>query len=458
MTEHKADIVVVGAGIVGIACAYYLTKGRPGVRVVILDPNAPMSLTSAASGENYRNWWPHPVMTAFTDYSIDLLEDIARQHDNRIHMTRRGYVLATRQAGPDQLLKELHTGYGPEGARRIRVHETSASPSYLPADSADWRDAPEGVDVLQNPEMIRRHFPTLDPEISTILHIRRAGDISGQQLGSLMLERIRAVGGAVVPARVTEIAAAGDDFVLTLRGRDGEQTTVRTGSLVNAAGPHIADIASMLGETLPVENIFHQKIAFADTLDAIDRKMPFSIDLDGQTIDWNAQERQLLAEDPATAWLARPMPGGIHCRPEGGDSGKWIKLGWAYNRKPSEPQVDLPNDPNFPDIVLRGASRLNPRLKQYYGRLPRQMTHYGGYYTMTKENWPLIGPMKTRRAFVAGALSGFGTMAACATGALCADWVLDKAVPEFALRLSLSRYDDKSFIRELQESASVGIL
>ncbi|SDH46567.1 Glycine/D-amino acid oxidase [Bradyrhizobium sp. Rc2d] len=457
MNDRNVDIAVIGAGIVGIACAYYLSKARPASRIVIIDSSAPMSLTSAASGENYRNWWPHPVMTAFTDYSIDLLEDIARQHDNRIHMTRRGYGLATRDARPDQLLKDLQIGYGPEGARRIRLHQAASSASYTPAVSADWEDAPEGVDVLQNAELIRRHFPTFDPEVCTILHIRRAGDISGQQLGSLMLEQIRTAGGALITARVTEIAQQHEGFVLTTRGHSGEEK-VRAGIIVNAAGPYVADIARMLGETLPVETIFHQKIAFADNLGAIDRRMPFSIDLDGQTIDWSPQERQLIEEDPAMAWLARPMPGGIHCRPEGGDNGKWIKLGWAYNRKPSAPRDDLPTDPNFPDTVLRGASRLNPRLKQYYGRLPRQITHYGGYYTMTEENWPLIGPMKTKHAFVAGALSGFGTMAACATGALCAGWILGTKLPEFAEHLSLSRYDDETFLRRLRESASTGVL
>jgi glycine/D-amino acid oxidase-like deaminating enzyme len=457
MNARKADIAVIGAGIVGIACAYYLAKSRPGLRIVIVDQRAPMSLTSAASGENYRNWWPHPIMTAFTDYSIDLLEEIARRHDNRVRMTRRGYALATRQAKPDRLLEELHAGYGSDGARRIRVHGAASSASYIPAVSEDWQDAPEGVDVIQNQELIRRHFPTFDPEISTVLHVRRAGDISGQQLGSLMLEEIRAAGGAVSPARVTAIVPQGGGFELKMQGEEGERT-LHAGVLVNAAGPYIADIARMLGEELPVENVFHQKIAFADHLGAIDRRMPFSIDLDGQTLDWTSQERQLLEEDSATAWLARPMPGGIHCRPEGGDQGKWIKLGWAYNREPSEPQDDLPTDPNFPDIVLRGASRLNPRLKQYYGRLPRQIAHYGGYYTMTKENWPLVGPMKTKGAFVAGALSGFGTMAACATGALCASWVQGARQPGFAERLSLSRYDDKIFMRELRESASTGVL
>ena len=54
---------------------------------------------------------------------------------------------------------------------------------------------------------------------------------------------------------------------------------------------------------------------------------------------------------------------------------------------------------------------------------------------MTKENWPLIGPMRTKGAFVAGALSGFGTMAACATGALCAAWVQGAELPILRVRL-----------------------
>jgi glycine/D-amino acid oxidase-like deaminating enzyme len=77
---------------------------------------------------------------------------------------------------------------------------------------------------------------------------------------------------------------------------------------------------------------------------------------------------------------------------------------------------------------------------------------------MTRENWPLVGPMKTQQAFVAGALSGFGTMAACASGALCASWVLGTQRPEFAEKLTLQRYADDGLIRRLQDSASTGVL
>ncbi|HTZ78110.1 MAG TPA: FAD-binding oxidoreductase [Stellaceae bacterium] len=453
--ESRFDIAVIGAGIVGIACAYYLTRSARQPRVALVDPLAPMSLTSAASGENYRNWWPHPVMTTFTDHSIDLMEAIAGESGNRIHMTRRGYALATRQADPEPLLRQLQEGYGPEGAAKIRVHRKGAASAYRPASSADWRAAPDGVDVIQDRNLIERHFPSFDRAVASILHIRRAGDISGQQLGSYMLEHIRAAGGRLLRGRVVEVQRR-PPFDLSVRSDEG-LTSVRADILVNAAGPHVAEVAGFLGETLPVSTIFQQKIAFEDVQGVVRRQMPFSIDLDGQLIDWSDDEKALLAADPATKWLTEPMPGAIHCRPEGGDRGRWVKLGWAYNTRPSTPVPDPPTDPNFPEIVLRGASRLNPGLRVYYGRLPARMSLYGGYYTMTPENWPLIGPMATRDAYIAGALSGYGTMGACATGALCAAWALREPLPDFAGSLSLARYGDAGLMQRLR-SAATGVL
>jgi glycine/D-amino acid oxidase-like deaminating enzyme len=57
--------------------------------------------------------------------------------------------------------------------------------------------------------------------------------------------------------------------------------------------------------------------------------------------------------------------------------------------------------------------------------------------------------MKTPGAFVAGALSGFGTMAACATGALCAAYVTGNPVPDYAKSLTFDRYADAALMAEL---------
>lgn len=456
IAQDSTDVAIIGAGIVGIAVAHSLASRHGVGRVALIEQGDPMGLTSAQSGENYRNWWPHPVMRAFTDDAIDLMEEIARASDNRLRMTRRGYALVTRRENPEDLLAELERGYGEGAARRIRVHRGGGS-GYVPAASPDWTTAPDGVDVLMDRALIRAHFPSYAQDVATVLHIRRAGDISGQQMGAWMLEGIRAAGGRLLRARLAGIEG-GSPFALRLDGADGP-ATLKADRIVNAAGPFFGEVAAMLGEAVPLQTVFQQKIAFEDRERAIPRAMPFSIDLDGQTLAWSEEDREILASDPATEALTRPMPGAIHCRPEGGDGGTWLKLGWAYNRTPSDPHAEPPPvDPNFPDVVLRGASRLNPSLAAYVGRLPRGARHYGGYYPMTPENWPLIGPMRTPGAFMAGALSGFGTMAATATGALCAAWMQDTPRAGYADLFTLRRYDDPVLMAELRGDGGKGVL
>ena len=187
-------------------------------------------------------------------------------------------------------------------------------------------------------------------------------------------------------------------------------------------------------------------------------QVPFSIDLDGQVLDWQEDDRAHLLEDDSMAWLAGPMPGGIHCKAEGADRGTWIKLGWAYATEAAEPLREPALDDRFPEVVLRGAARLNPGLRVYYERLPRPLSHYGGYYTMTRENWPLIGPAGPDGSFVVGALSGFGTMAACAAGYLAAASATGAEVPDHARLLGLSRYEDPGFVAYLEAIAHRSIL
>lgn len=454
--QGPVEVAVIGAGNVGISVAYYLLLHHRIRRIALIDQGEPMALTSAQSGENYRNWWPHPVMTAFTDHAIDLLEQIAAATANRIAMTRRGYLLATRNHDPAALIEQLHQGYGPAASAGIRVHEHRAG-TYRPPEGPGWEHAPTGVDILLGQPAIRRNFPALAADVATIVHIRRAGDISGQQLGQAMLKTLRAAGIRVRRAKVVGIAAAPAGFDLALH--DGaEAARLRAGRVVNAAGPYFAGVAAMLGERLPVACVFQQKLAFEDRAGAIPRTLPFTIDLDGQEIPWTAEERELLAADPASAALLRPMPGGIHRRPEGGEGGAWVKLGWAYNTAPSDPAAPPPYDPHFPDILLRAASRLTPALGAYVGKLPRGARHYGGYYAMTPENWPLLGAMATPGAFMAGALSGFGTMAATASGAVCAAAAAGAPLPAYAAPLGLARYDDPALMRSLAASASKGVL
>ena len=449
--------IVIGAGIAGIATAYYLTR-RPIVsKVILIDRYFPMTLTSAQSGENYRNWWPHPVMTEFTDLSITLMEELARASGNRFNMTRRGYALATRQTEIPDLIDELRRGYSSSGSDALRLHSVGASSNYRPPGPPDWDSAPDGVDIIQDNALLRTVFPSFDPAISTVVHIRRAGDIDGQQLGQLMLEKAREAGLDSVRGTVRSACAQDGTFSVEIETNGG---TIRLGSdlVFNAAGPFAGYVGRMLGYELPVKNVLQQKIAFPDRNGAIPRNMPFAIDLDSQSIDWDPQDAELLLEDEEQAWLARTLQGGVHCKPDLAERGEWVKLGWAIGRDSSEPAWEPTLDDWFPEVVLRGAARLNPGLRSYLGRLPRQRIHYGGYYTMTRENWPLIGPAGKEGSFVVGALSGFGTMAACGAGWLAAAAATGAELPGFAGLLGPSRYSDREFVAGLEKISHRSLL
>ena len=123
MQSNYTDVAVIGAGNIGIAVAYYLKQQQPALHVTLIDCEQPMSVTSAVSGENYRNWWPHPVMKRFMDRSIDLLSQLDSQYNNEIITSRSGYVLASRDADARDLLDNLHQTF--KQPNSIRTHNLS---------------------------------------------------------------------------------------------------------------------------------------------------------------------------------------------------------------------------------------------------------------------------------------------------------------------------------------------
>ena len=446
------DVTIIGAGVAGIAAGYYL--GEAGYRVAILDKQPAMSFTSAQSGENYRNWWPHPTMTAFTNDSISLMEKLSNETDNCLSMTRKGYLLASREENPQLLVKQLYDGYGSNGADLIRIHTDKSNNSYKPALSPTWQDAMDGVDVIQGTSIIQQHYPHLDPEVCQLIHIRRAGEVSFYPLGQFMLSKIREHGGRLIQGMVKQIDYHANNGYTVDYAQDGKHRKIQAQKLVNAAGPFASHIADLMNISLPITNVLQQKIAFEDVHSAIPRNMPFTVDLDDCTLNWDDEDKELLAQDSNTNWLTKPIAGGIHCRPDGSETGRWVKLGWAFNSKASLPSWEPEMDPLFPDLVLRGASRLHSSLKAYLGRLPRNSIHYGGYYSMTEENWPIIGPMGPPNAYIIGALAGFGTMSACGAGALITRWITGEKLPDYARDLSLERYNDKPLMEKLQTLSS----
>jgi len=121
------------------------------------------------------------------------------------------------------------------------------------------------------------------------------------------------------------------------------------------------------------------------------------------------------------------------------------------------PLFPLPLDPHYPEIALRGLATMLPGLRAYFDKMPRPQLD-GGYYTKTRENRPLIGPLPVQGAYLIGALSGFGLMASCAAGELLAAHVTGSSLPLYAPAFALSRYDDPAYQRSLEDWRESGQL
>ena len=222
--------------------------------------------------------------------------------------------------------------------------------------------------------------------------MRRAGWFSAQQLGAYLLEQARWHGVRTIQGRVTGIQVAAKQVRSVILDSGAE---IQTDTFVNAAGPYLHPVGRLLGLDLPVVNELHLKVALHDTLTAVPRHAPLLIWNDPQSLPWSAEERLALANSDETRWLLGEMPPGAHTRPEGGPDSDIILLLWEYRFHPAEPVFPPPLDSAYPEIALRGLAAMLPRMGDYFQRLPRPVLD-GGYYTKTRENRPLIGPLPVR--------------------------------------------------------------
>ncbi len=458
VAQASAEVVICGAGIAGIATAYHLAVRR-GVRgVLLVDERPPLSLTSDKSAECYRNWWPGPGddMVAVMNRSIDLLEELARESGNVFRLNRRGYLFATADPARVPHFVETAREAATLGSGPVRLHATAAS-DYEPA-AAEGFDSPlTGSDVITEPALIRRHFPFLTPDTLALVHARRCGWFSGQQLGMYLLERAREHGVRLLEGRVERIDTAGGRVGgVDIRAAGGLQT-IGTSRVVLAAGPLTEAAARMLGIKLPLFCELHAKIAFNDPLGAMPRSAPLTIWTDPQTIAWSEDEREELASSPRHRRLVGELPGGAHGRPEGAGESTSVLGIWTYDAEPVEPVFPQEFHPAYAEVVLHGMARMIPHLSPYLTRLPRCFVD-GGYYTKTRENRFLAGPLPVAGAYMIGALSGYGMMASNGAADLLADYIAERPLPRYAPAFRLDRYENPEYIKLLDAWGDSGQL
>jgi glycine/D-amino acid oxidase-like deaminating enzyme len=214
------DVVVVGAGIVGAACSYFLA--RAGLSVAVVERGAVAAGTTGAGEGN--------ILVSDKGPGAEL--ELAR-------LSLRLWRQLGEELGPDAELQPkggLVVATEPDGRRqldRFAASQAAARVEVCPVEPADLRDLePHLADGLAGGILYPEDMQ-VQPMMAAALLLRRA-----QSLGAELLFRQEVTGVAVAAGRVTGV-----------RTRAG---VVSAGLVVNAAGPWAGELAARAGLSLPV--------------------------------------------------------------------------------------------------------------------------------------------------------------------------------------------------------------
>jgi glycine/D-amino acid oxidase-like deaminating enzyme len=217
----RADVVVIGAGIIGGACAYELAGA--GLAVTVLDRGAVATGTSGSGEGNLlvSDKGPGPELDLAL-FSIGRWRELAGELDTPISLSANGgLVVALTGADGDAL-----GGFA-----------ANQRPAGITAEPVD----PAGAHELE---------PYLTPDLAGGMYYPQDLQLQPAKATAALLR------GAVIRGATVRIATRVTGFTRTRTGAiSGVETTagtIHTPLVVNAAGPWSAAVAALAGARLPI--------------------------------------------------------------------------------------------------------------------------------------------------------------------------------------------------------------
>jgi sarcosine oxidase subunit beta len=250
MTKSRADVVIIGGGIIGTSVAYHLAKS--GVRdVVLLEADMVGSGASGKSAAMILLQMPRETTIRLSQESFKEYLNFADEFDTDIGYKPIGYLnLATQDVAAD-LRAQV------ELQRRLGV----PTEILTPADIAQQIPALNVEDLALG--SICGQDGVIDPHSVMQAYVHHA-----RRLGVQINEHVEATGILLEKQRVV-----------------GVQTTagnIATPLVVNAAGARAAQVAAWVGLHLPIQN-FKRTIFITDRFDEIPDTVPFVMDM---AVEW----------------------------------------------------------------------------------------------------------------------------------------------------------------------------
>lgn len=382
MTQ-QADVVVIGGGIVGAACAYYLC--RAGLDVHLFERDAPASGTSGACDGLILLWDKSPgAELSLGLSSVRLWSDLSQSLDYDFGYHRCGTIFL---AADEQSLIE--------GQRKAALLGEYGISTQI-VDPQGLRS----LEPLLVPDLLGGvYFPqdaNLDPRKATLALLRAA-----QQHGMTLHTRS--------PIHKIRQRSGGDRRITAVISQKGE---ISTETVVCAAGVWSGQIAHMVGADLPVKPRKGHVLVTAKSPDLIRHAL-----LEGAY----SATVQSGAEDLQVALVAEMTADGN------------LLLGSSRQFAGFDRRVSL-------EVIQAIAARAI-RFLPVLSTLPVIRT-YAGLRPWSPDHKPLIGPWEAVPGFyVATGHEGAGIGLAPITGQLIAKWITGAELPPVAEEVRPDRFE-----------------
>ena len=371
------DVIVVGGGVIGTACAYELT--RRGVAVTLLERD---ELAAGASGRN-NGLWVTPVDPELLPMARVSLEAYLELSDEapapfRIDPEPIGLIAV---AFDEDDLRLGEVAHGPYRAVGVGVEE-------LDADAVRSLEPEVAGDVIAG--WLVHHGHRLAPAALTVsMALLAAAD------GAEIRHHLPARGLLTHGDRVTGVAT--DEGVL------------EADEIVVAAGPWSTVLLDPIGRSLPISGARGWLVGLVPR-DVTLRHLVASAGWEEATGRWG--DRRLRGEDLAVADAATSTL--LHPTIDGG-------LIAGSSRQPAI--LPEPEDPDVPARIVQGAVRMVPALADAEVRAA-----WWGVRPMTPDERPLVGRLGPGLSVATGHGSE-GVILAIGTGRLLAAQLLGDEPP-----------------------------
>lgn len=232
------DAIVIGAGLTGVATAYYLAKG--GASVLVLEQH---QINRGASGANAGSLHFQ-------------LEHRLIEHEGVLDEELSFYAALARLAIADWRALEIELGENIELEMTggLMLAESAAEMGKLERKAVI--ESAQGLDVfLLDKAEVRSKAPYLSDSITGALYCPDEGHCNPRLLSHAFVRKAKAIGATfLMQTQVNALKREGDQWSVTAKtaGEEAQAQTYTTKVLVNAAGAWSADVAHMANLHLPL--------------------------------------------------------------------------------------------------------------------------------------------------------------------------------------------------------------